>query len=131
MSEMYGWVGKILRIDLDSGKIFTEETLKYVPDYIGGKGVATRIAWSELDPDVGPYDPENPLMFMTGPFTGTLVPTSGRGSVCGVSPRIYPTPWFTYGTMGGDWAAELKYAGFDAAIIKGNAFIQACLFMDT
>jgi aldehyde:ferredoxin oxidoreductase len=121
MSELYGWVGKILRVDIDSGKCTTEDTLQYVPQYIGGRGVATRIAWNELEPDVGPYDPENPLMFMTGPFTGTLVPTSGRGSVCGVSPRIYPTPWFTYGTMGGDWAAELKYAGFDAVIIKGNS----------
>jgi aldehyde:ferredoxin oxidoreductase len=121
MSEIYGWVGKILRVDIDTGKCTTEDTLQYVPQYIGGKGLATRIAWNELEPDVGPYDPQNPLMFMTGPFTGTLVPTSGRGSVCGVSPRIYPTPWFTYGTMGGDWAAELKYAGFDAVIIKGNS----------
>jgi len=121
MSEMYGWIGKILRVDIQTGKITTEETSKYVPEYIGGKGIATRIAWNELKPNVGPYDPENMLMFMTGPFTGTLVPTSGRGSVCGISPRIYPTPWFTYGTMGGDWAAELKYAGFDAVIIKGNS----------
>ena len=118
---MYGWIGKILRVDIGSGEVTTEETSKYVPEYIGGKGIATRIAWNELKPNVGPYDPENPLMFMTGPFTGTLVPTSGRGSVCGISPRIYPTPWFTYGTMGGDWAAELKYAGFDAVIIKGNS----------
>ena len=121
MNQMYGWIGKILRIDLGSGEVTTEDTSKYVPQYIGGKGIATRIAWNELDPGVGPYDPENMLMFMTGPFTGTLVPTSGRGSVCGISPRIYPTPWFTYGTMGGDWAAELKYAGFDAVIIKGIA----------
>jgi aldehyde:ferredoxin oxidoreductase len=121
MNEMYGWIGRLLRVDLGTGEISTEETSKYVPEYIGGKGIATRIAWNELMPDVGPYDPENPLMFMTGPFTGTLVPSSGRGSVCGISPRIYPTPWFTYGTMGGDWAAELKYAGFDGAIIKGNA----------
>jgi len=121
MSQLYGWVGKILRIDIGSGKTTTEDTSKYVPEYIGGKGIATRIAWNELRPGIGPYDPENMLMFMTGPFTGTLVPTSGRGSVCGISPRIYPTPWFTYGTMGGDWAAELKYAGFDAVIIKGNS----------
>jgi len=121
MSQLYGWMGKILRIDIGSGETTTEDTSKYVPEFIGGKGIATRIAWNELKPGIGPYDPENMLMFMTGPFTGTLVPTSGRGSVCGISPRIYPTPWFTYGTMGGDWAAELKYAGFDAVIIKGNS----------
>ncbi len=121
MSEIFGWVGKILRVDLGTGEISTEETSKYVPDYIGGKGIATRIAWNELAPGVGPYDPENMLMFMNGPFTGTFVPTSGRGSVCGISPRIYPTPWFTYGTMGGDWAAELKYAGFDGVVVRGNS----------
>lgn len=121
MNQMNGWMGKILRVDIGTGEVTTEDTSKYVPEYIGGKGIATRIAWNELKPGVKPYDPENMLMFMTGPFTGTLVPTSGRGSVCGISPRIYPTPWFTYGTMGGDWAAELKYSGFDAVIVKGNS----------
>ncbi len=118
---MFGWAGKILRVDLSTSNITMEDTSKYVPKYIGGRGVATRIAWNELKPDVGPYDPDNLLLFMNGPFTGTLVPASGRGVVCGVSPRIYPKPWFTYGTMGGDWAAELKYAGFDGLVVKGNS----------
>jgi aldehyde:ferredoxin oxidoreductase len=87
MSEMCGWMGKLLRVDLGTGEITTEDTSKYVPEYIGGKGIATRIAWNELMPDVGPYDPENMLLFMSGPFTGTLAPTSGRGSGCGISPR--------------------------------------------
>ncbi len=121
MSVNYGWMGSIARVDLESGEIRYEETGRYVPAYIGGKGIATRIAWDELIPGTAPFDPENPLMFMAGPMTGTLAPTSGRGSVCGISPRIYPAPWFTYGTMGGDWAAEMKYAGFDGVIVKGNA----------
>ncbi len=121
MSDLCGWVGRILRVDLEMGAISWEETGRYLPEYLGGKGIATRIAWNELRPGVGPFDPDNMLMFMAGPLTGTLAPTSGRGSVCGVSPRIYPTPWFTYGTMGGDWAAELKYAGFDGVVVKGCA----------
>jgi len=121
MAEMYGWAGKILRVDLTSNKVETNDTAKYVPEYIGGKGIATRIAWEELKPGVKPYDPENLLMFMTGPFSGTLAPTSGRGIVCGVSPRTYPIPWFTYSGMGGNWAAELKYAGFDGIVLKGNS----------
>ena len=68
MSELVGWAGRILRVDIGTGEITTEETAKYVPDYIGGKGIATRIAWNELKPGVGPYDPENMLMFMNGPF---------------------------------------------------------------
>ncbi len=121
MGETCGWAGKILRVDLSTDSVTTEDTSKYVPDYIGGKGIATKIAWDELKPGVGPYDPENILIFMTGPFAGTLAPTSGRGIVCGVSPRPYPTPWFTYGGIGGNWASELKYAGFDGMAIKGNS----------
>ena len=100
---------------------FKQGLASLVGNYLGGKGFATRIAWNELRPGVGPYDPDNLLMFMAGPFTGTLAPASGRGSVCGISPRIYPKPWFTYGTMGGDWAAELKYAGFDGIVVRGCA----------
>jgi len=119
MSKMYGWAGKVLRVDLTTRRVETEDTAQYVPQYIGGKGIATRIAWDELKLNVGPYDAENILLFMSGPFTGTLAPTSGRGIVCGVSARTYPTPWFTYGTMGGDWAAEMKFAGFDGLVVRG------------
>lgn len=121
MGEMYGWTGKILRVDLSTGSVTLEDSSKYVPDHIGGIGIATKLAWDELKPGAEPYDPENPLMFMSGPLTGTLAPTSGKGIVCGVSPRPYPTPQFICGAMGGNWATELKYAGFDGVVIKGNS----------
>jgi len=130
MGKMHGWAGKILKVDLTTRRIETEDTAKYVPQYVGGKGIATRIAWEELKPGTGPYDAENILMFFNGPFTGTLAPTSGRGVVCGVSARTYPTPWFTYGTMGGDWAAELKFAGFDGVIVKGISERPAYLWVN-
>ena len=47
MSEIYGWTGKILRADLSSGEISTVDTMQYVPDFIGGLGIASRIAWEE------------------------------------------------------------------------------------
>lgn len=119
--ETCGWAGRILRVDLSAGAITTSDTGDYVPAYLGGKGIATRIAWDELAPGTGPYDPDNLLMLMTGPFAGTLAPTSGKGSVCAVSPRTLPDPWFTYGGMGGNWSAELKYAGFDGMVFKGTA----------
>jgi aldehyde:ferredoxin oxidoreductase len=116
-----GWAGQILRVDLTSRSIATQPTAAYVPKYVGGKGIATKIAWDELAPGTGPYSPDNLLMLMTGPFSGTLAPTSGKGTVCGVSPRSLPTPWFTYGGMGGNWTPELKYAGYDGIVLKGAA----------
>jgi aldehyde:ferredoxin oxidoreductase len=115
----YGWAGRILRIDLSEGEIGFADTARYVPEYLGGKGIATRIAWEELAPDTGPYSPENLLMLMTGPLSGTLAPTSGKGMVCSVSPRAWPTQWFTYSGMGGNWTPELKYAGFDGLVFRG------------
>ncbi|MEM2928735.1 MAG: aldehyde ferredoxin oxidoreductase N-terminal domain-containing protein, partial [Nitrososphaerota archaeon] len=79
-----GWVGKILRIDLSSQKISYEDTMKYAKDFIGGRGIAAKIAWEEIKSPIDPFSPENLLIFMTGPLTGTLAPASGRTIVCGV-----------------------------------------------
>jgi len=92
-----------------------------VPEFVGGRGVAARLAWNEIPPEINPFSPENRLIFMNGPLTGTLAPTSGRTIVCGVSPRIYPQPWYTRSTFGGYWGPELKYAGLDGIVIQGKA----------
>jgi len=120
MSDLYGWTGKILRVDLSKGKITYIETRRYVPKFIGGLGVAAAIAWEEIGPKVGPFDPENLLMIMTGPLTGTLASGAGRIEVMGVAPQLYP-PRFSRSGMGGHWGPELKYAGFDGIIIQGKA----------
>ena len=125
-----GWAGAILRVDLSHRHIETAATSRYVPEYVGGKGIATRIAWDELMPGTGPYSPDNLLMFMTGPLSGTLAPTSGKGIVCSVSPRAYPTPWFTYGGMGGNWTPELKFAGFDGIVFRGIADAPVYLLVE-
>lgn len=121
MTELYGWAGEILRVNLSTGKISTVDTTKYVPKYLGGRGVAERVAWEEIGPEVGAFDPANLLMFMAGPLTGTLAPTSGRGEIFAVSPRTYPEELFTRSGIGGWWAPELKYAGYDGVIVKGKA----------
>ncbi len=118
----YGWVGKILRINLSSGKAETENSGKYAEKYIGGRGVAARIAWEEIPPNIDAYNPENRLIIMTGPLTGTLAPTSGgRMTVCGVAPQAYPKPHYTRSSIGGEWGAELKYAGYDGVVVHGKA----------
>ncbi|MFP3897067.1 MAG: aldehyde ferredoxin oxidoreductase N-terminal domain-containing protein [Anaerolineales bacterium] len=120
MQETYGWTGRILNVDLSSGEVSHIDTTDYVPAFIGGVGVAARIAWERgpLDPD--PFAPRNPLMIMTGPLTGTLASGAGRVEVAGVAPQQHP-PVFSRSGMGGHWGAELKYAGYDGLVIEGKA----------
>jgi aldehyde:ferredoxin oxidoreductase len=117
---MYGWTGKILRVDLSAGETSTLNTERYVPDFVGGVGIAARIAWEEIKPGVGPFDPENLLFVMVGPLTGTLASGGGRIEVAGIAPQQHP-PVFSRSSMGGHWGAELKYAGYDGIVVQGKA----------
>ena len=76
---MYGWRGKVLRIDLTKGEI-REENLdgKVAKDYIGGRGLGIYYLNKEVDPRVDPLSPENMLIMATGPLTGTSAPTAAR-----------------------------------------------------
>ncbi|MBC7235962.1 MAG: hypothetical protein H5T69_08975 [Chloroflexi bacterium] len=120
MSELGGWTGRLLRIDLSTGRIWSEDTRAYLPEYIGGLGIAARIAWNELRPGVGPFDPENLLFLMVGPLTGTLASGGGRVVVAGIAPQQKPSI-FSRSGIGGHWGAELKYAGFDGIVVQGRA----------
>lgn len=120
MPETYGWAGKILSVDLTRGEVAHLETTRYVPQLVGGLGVAAKIAWDELEPGVGPFDPENLLMMMVGPLTGTLASGAGRVEVAGIAPQQHP-PVYSRSGMGGHWGAELKYAGFDGVVVRGRA----------
>ena len=117
---MYGWTGRILHIDLSTRNTSILDTADYVPAYIGGLGVATRIAWDLLRPGVGAFDPDNPLLIMTGPLSGTLASGAGRVEVAGIAPQQHP-PVFSRSGMGGHWGAELKYAGYDGLVVVGQA----------
>jgi len=120
---MNGWIGTILRVNLDTGKITTEPTSKYM-DYTGGIGIGYKVVFDEA-PLAGPFDPENRLVFAVGPLTGTLAPSTGRSEVIGVSPHVYAPgskhPLVTRSGFGGYWGAELKFAGYDAIIVQGKA----------
>ena len=120
MTDIYGWTGKILRVDLTTGTISHIETLRYVPRLIGGLGVAAGIAWEELRPGTDAFDPGNLLMIMVGPLTGTLASGAGRLEVAGIAPQQRPAI-FSRSGMGGHWGAELKYAGYDGIVIQGAA----------
>ena len=123
MAELYGWAGRILRVNLSTGMISNVDTTKYVPKYIGGRGVADRIAWEEVpfENGVGPFDEENKIIFMVGPLSGTLAPSNGKTFAATISPRSYPVPLFTRSVLGGIFGPELKYAGYDGIIVEGKA----------
>jgi aldehyde:ferredoxin oxidoreductase len=116
-----GWTGKMLRVDLSTGRIWTESSIEYGQQYIGGRGIAARIAWDEILPGTGPFDPQNRLFFGPGPLTGTSAPNSSRTTVCSLSPQAYPYEWFSYSSVGGYWGPALKYAGYDAVVVQGEA----------
>ena len=121
MAPSGGWVGKILRVDLTNWKISEISTFDYVPKFLGGRGLGAKIYWDEVPPEVGALDPENRLIFATGPLQGTMAPTSGRFMVLGKSPQTAPTESFCRSGVGGHWAPELKWAGYDALIIQGKS----------
>jgi aldehyde:ferredoxin oxidoreductase len=116
---MHGWANRILRVDLSDMRIWAQETAPYVPAYLGARGLAARIAWDEYPEPVGEFDPENPLMVMTGALTGSRSPYSGRTNVCAFSPQAYPYHWFTRSSIGGRFGGELKRAGYDGIVVTG------------
>ena len=114
-----GYVGRILRVDLTENKITAEDLDEQVArKYIGGCGVAAKIVWDETTANTQPLSPENPLIFMTGPLTGTIVPNSGRHMVAALSPL---TNIWGESYSGGNFAFELQQAGFDGMVVKGKA----------
>jgi len=117
---LFGYAGKILRLDLSSGKTTESSTLDYSDRFLGGRGLAAKIYWDEVPPTVGAFDEENSLIFVTGPFGGLPVLGGSRWQVCGKSPVATPHH-FTYGNFGGRWGAELKFAGYDALVIRGKS----------
>jgi aldehyde:ferredoxin oxidoreductase len=114
---MFGYMGKILRVNLSNGEIKTEAIdMQLAQNYIGGAGYATKIIYDEVPAKADPLGPENRLVFMTGPVTGTRFPTSGRFAVGGKSPL---TGILATATSSGFWGPELKRTGHDGIIFEG------------
>ena len=117
MSDMTGWTGRVLHIDLTTGKTAILNPAEAVYHrFIGGKGLAGYY----LRPQVMlPWDhPDMPLLFFTGPLEGTAPPTSGRSTVMSRSPL---TGTIADSSVGGRLGFQLKRAGWDGIIITGRA----------
>lgn len=117
---MTGFCGKIVRINLSSGKILYLNIYKYVPEYLGGRMLINRLFWDEVRPGTGAFDEDNKFIFMTGATGGTGIPTGGRSAACAISPNSLPEQ-YSWGNIGGWFGTELKYAGYDGFIIEGKS----------
>ena len=116
---MYGWWGRLLRINLSTGKITVN---KIDPDilvkFIGGRGLAAKILWDELPAGVDPLSPYNKLVIAGGPLSGLPVPSSGKLVVASKSPL---TLGYGDGNIGTMASVHLKKAGYDVVVIEGAA----------
>jgi aldehyde:ferredoxin oxidoreductase len=126
---LFGYAGRILRVDLTTGKTrvekLDEETAK---KFIGGIGLGMKLWLANSKANVNPLDPENPLVLALGPVSGTMFPTGGNGhafiskspATNGVGEAV------SHGTFG----AELKRAGYDAVVLTGKAERPVYLWID-
>ncbi|MEN4012663.1 MAG: aldehyde ferredoxin oxidoreductase family protein [Bellilinea sp.] len=111
--------GKLVKINLDSGEISRQQIPEaLVKNFIGASGLAARLLWDVLDIHRHPFDSRNPILFATGPLTGTGGPTTGRFTICARSPQ---TGWWGEANIGGFVGPELRYAGIDVLWIEGKA----------
>ncbi|ACH37343.1 aldehyde:ferredoxin oxidoreductase, tungsten-containing [Citrifermentans bemidjiense Bem] len=139
MSGKPGYHGKILNIDLSTGKIETVPVpAEDFDKFVGGQGLGMKILWDRLKkPGVDPLSPDNLLMFMPGPFSGLPVPSSSRTCVVTKSPITSPLKsdythpsTVTYSNMGGFFGPEVRFAGYDGIVITGKARVLSYVVIE-
>jgi aldehyde:ferredoxin oxidoreductase len=115
----YAETGYNLEIDLATGNIERVETdPKLLELHLGGLGTSVKLHWDRVPAETKPFDPENLLIFSAGLLCGTPAFSCNRTVVTTLSPQ---SGLLAYPMMGGFWAAELKYAGYDKVIIRNKS----------
>jgi aldehyde:ferredoxin oxidoreductase len=113
----YAFMGKVLFVDLTRGELQDEDTrLDWAKSFLGGSGLATRYLYELAPRGVDPLGPDNPLIFMTGPLTGTASASASRYSVVARSPQ---TGIWGQANSGGSFGPALKRSGYDGIIFQG------------
>ena len=122
------YAGKGLRIDLSGQRVTTEPlTDQMMREYIGGYLLGMKILWDEYRPEYGAFDPKNPLIFCTGPLTGTRAPTA-NSLTCNTKSPIATS--FVSGRAGGHFGPMLKFAGYDYIVITGRSARPVWIWID-
>jgi benzoyl-CoA reductase subunit BamB len=115
----YSETGYNLEIDLTKGNVERAETdPKLTELHLGGLGTNAKILWDRVPPETDPFAPEVPLIFSAGLLGGTPAPGANRTAITAYSPQ---TLLMGYSMMGGFWAPELKYAGYDKVVFRGKS----------
>lgn len=125
---MPGYTGSIMICDLSHREAIRIPTSDYAEAFLGGRGLAARLYWDQIELDTPALHPGNPLIIATGPLAGFPGLSGSRWQICAKSPSITPQS-FSYSNLGGSWGAHLKFAGFDALVIKGMADKPSYLFL--
>jgi aldehyde:ferredoxin oxidoreductase len=114
-----GYWGRILRVDLSSGKVSVDEKdAKFYRTYLGGRGIVAHYLLNEVPPDCDPLGPENILVLAASVLTGTGIPGAARNSAGAKSPL---TGGYGEGEGGGDWGVKLRWAGYDGLVVTGQS----------
>jgi aldehyde:ferredoxin oxidoreductase len=125
---MYGYMGKLLFVDLITGRFHEEElTETLARSFIGGYGIGARILYEKMHQGTDPLGPDNIIGFMTGPFTGTKVVTSCRFTVVTKSPL---TGYWGDSNCGGYFAEALKSCGYDGVFFTGRSLKPVYLHLE-
>jgi len=123
---LYGWKGKILRVDLADKKVVKQDLPEeWMKKYMGGRGIMTKIMWDEVGPEVDPFSPGNKLIFGTGPLEGTPL-GQGRISI----QTKHPKKFIGEGGAAGFWAPNLKFAGYDFLVIEQKSNTPVYILID-
>ena len=121
VTQVCGWAGKILWIDLTAGKISKVPTADFEPEkFIGGIGLNSRIFWDMGCPQIDAMHPDSPIILSVGPLTGVSGPFT-RATISAIAPQCHPRELFAYSGFGSKFPSELKYAGYDGLVIVGKA----------
>jgi aldehyde:ferredoxin oxidoreductase len=138
--KTYGYHGVILEVNLSTGKMEKKAiNSNDLANYVGGRGLGMKLLWDRLkdDPGTDPLGPDNPLLFMPVPFSGFPAPSSSRTCVVTKSPMTSPvktkyahSSTVSYANMGGFFAPELRFAGYDGLVITGKAAAPVYLYID-
>lgn len=124
----YGCTGNMLEVDLSTGSIEKQETPpEIIENYLGGKGIAAKIMWERVPPEVTPFSPDNLLVIAPGLLVGSVVPGASHTCISYKSPL---TETLCHSIMGGYIGAELKHAGYDSVTISGKSPTPVYLLID-